>query len=184
MALDFDWLRTDVKAAATAAIAELRAAHAGEQFYAFALYTDEGVAGVSPAANTEAHLTKRIAEYKYTKPAEINYLRWSTSEWAYEGFGWKHFKPSYDAMMAVRHPPEGDDDPFPVYRKRVVRLMIDVLAEMDREGVFGRGAERDRVTLLCSMTDPDDPFALLDRSARALNPPTVVARYEATRMGQ
>jgi hypothetical protein len=62
--------------------------------------------------------------------------------------------------------------------------MIDVLADMDREGVIGRGAERERVTLLCTATDPDEPLALIDRSVTALNPPTVVARYEATRMGQ
>ena len=183
MALNFERLLTDVKAAATAAIAELRAAHPGEHFYAFALYTDGGVAGISPAANTEEHLARRITDYKFTKPAEINYLRWSTSEWAYEGFGWAHFKPSYDEMMAVRHPPEGDDLPFPEYRRRVFRLMIDVLAAMDADGVFGRGAERERVTLLCSVTDPDDPMGLLDRSVRALNPPSVVARYEASRMG-
>lgn len=183
MALDFKALQADVTKAATAAIAELRAAHPGEHFYAFALYTDEAVAGISPAANTEEHLAKRIADYKYTTPSEVNYVRWSTSEWAYEGFGWNHFKPSYDLMMAVRHPPEGDDDPFPQYRRRVFQLMIDVLAAMDRHGVFGRGGERERVTLLCSVTDPDDPLALLDRSVRTLNPPVVVARYEATRMG-
>jgi hypothetical protein len=184
MALNFDWLRADVKAAATVAIEELRAAHPGEQFYTFALCTDDGVAGISPAANTEEHLAKRTAEYNYRKSAEINYLRWSTGEWAYEGFGWNHFKPSYDAMMAVRHPPEGDDDPFPVYRRRVLQLMIDVLADLDADGVFGRGADRERVTLLCSVSDTDNPLALLDRSARALNPPPVVARYDATRMGQ
>ena len=184
MALDFEWLRSDVKSAAAAAIGELRNAHPDEHFYAFALYTDDGVAGISPAANTEEHLAKRTAEYKYTKPAEINYLRWSTGEWAYEGFGWNHFKPSYDAMMAVRHPPEGDDDPFPVYRRRVLQLMTDVLADLDADGLFGRGAARERVTLLCCVSDAEDPLALPDRSARALNPPPVVARYEETRMGQ
>ena len=182
MALDFETLRQDLRAAATAAIAELRAAHPGEQFYAFALYTDEGVAGISPAANTEAHLAKRTAEYKYTKPAEINYLRWSTSEWAYEGFGWEHFKPSYDAIMSASDSGMSDAA-FARHRGQVLRLMIDVLGDLDRDGVFGRGAGREGVTLLCSVTDPDDPFELLNRSVRALNPPPVVARYEATRMG-
>jgi hypothetical protein len=183
MALDYQWLRSALKAAATAAIGELRAAHPGDHFYAFALYSDEDFTGISPAANTEEHLAKRTADYKYTKPAEVNYLRWSTSEWAFEGFGDKHFKPSYDATMAVRHPPEGDDEPFPQYRRRMSQLMIDVLADLDADGLFGRGAERERVTLLCSVTDADDPFELLDRSVRALNPPPVVARYQATRMG-
>jgi hypothetical protein len=76
-----------------------------------------------------------------------------------------------------------DDAAFARHRQQVFQLMIDVLADMDADGLFGRGAERERVTLLCSVTDPDDPMALLDRSVRTLNPPPVVARYEATRMG-
>jgi hypothetical protein len=181
VSLDFDTLKRDLKDAAAASIAELRAAHPDEHFYAFALYTDDDAAGISPAANTDEALAKRVAEYKYTKARDVNALRWSTSEWAYEGFGWEHFKPSYDAMMAVEVP--GGRRGFARHRERVLQLMIDVLAALDADGVFGRGAERERVTLLCSITDSDDEIALLDRSVRALNPPAVVAKYEATRMG-
>ena len=180
--LDFDDLRSDLVEASRAAIDELRAAHPDEHFYAFALFTDDGVAGISPAANTEEGLAGKIASYKFKKRRDINYLRWSTGEWVYEAFGWEHFKESHHAIMAVEHP-EDDEDAFPRFRQRILDLMIDVLAALDAEGVFGNGRQREQITLLCSLSDSDDEMELLDRSVRALNPPSVVARYEKTRMG-
>ncbi len=40
---------------------------------------------VMPAANTEEGLQRRADKYKFSKAEQLDYLRWGTGEWAYEG---------------------------------------------------------------------------------------------------
>ncbi|RYG71473.1 DUF4303 domain-containing protein [bacterium] len=162
-----------MREAMAAAFADLRAAHPEERFYAYALYTDDGVAGISPAANSEEGLAAKIAEYG--DDAEPAYLRWTTSEWAYEGIGWERTEATYHAITKMG---QAADD-FDAFHQDVLTLMRDVLADLDAEGLFGRGEAREAVTLLCSITDSDDAEAYERQSVHALNPPAVVERYEA-----
>ena len=164
--------RAETKAAVAAAFDDLRAAHPDETFYAFALYTDDGAAGISPAANSEEGLAAVIAAYG--EDAEPEYLRWATSEWAYEGFGWDRTAAVYGRIGEMGE--EAED--FDAFYRGVLALMEGVLADLDAERFFGRGAERESVTLLCAVTDSDEDEDLLERTIRALNPPAVVARYE------
>ena len=90
MSIDFSKLHAEVKEAATTAVIELRSAHPSEHFYGFALYTDDGVAGICAAANSEEGLTSAILRYKFKDPRENIALRWDTGEWQYEGFGSSH----------------------------------------------------------------------------------------------
>jgi hypothetical protein len=178
VSFDFNQLRTDLKRATQAAIVELRASHPDEDFYAFALYTDDGVAGVSPAANTEEAFAEAVGRYKFKDPRENAYVRWATGEWKYQGFGTEHFKRGYDAIASMRH---ADDEAFARFRRQILDLMVAVLGELDAGGLFGSGPERDRVTLLCSVTDADSSGeAFQKQSIRFLNPPAVIAAYEAS----
>jgi hypothetical protein len=54
--------------------------------------------------------------------------------------------------------------------------MIRALADLDKEGFFGTGEARERVTLFCTISDSDDAPGLENESARRLNPAAV---YEA-----
>lgn len=173
MTIDAPEFRATVREAVRGAFEDLRAAHPDERFYAYALYTDDGAAGISPAANSEAGLAARIAEYG--DDAEPAYLRWSTSEWAYEGVGWDRTEAVYREIGRMGDAAEG----FDAFREGVLALMQNVMADLDAEGLFGRGAEREGVTLLCAITDSDDSEELEARTVRALNPPAVVARFEA-----
>ena len=173
MTLDSPEFRSGLREAVSGAFEDLRAARPDERFYAFALYTDDGFAGVSPAANSEAGLAAKIAEYG--EDAEPEYMRWTTSEWTYEGFGWDRTATIYGKIGEM-----GDAaDDFDAFAQGVLDLMKGVLADLDAEGFFGRGAEREGVTLLCAITDSDDSPDLERRTVHALNPPAVVARYEA-----
>ncbi len=179
-AINFDQLQDDLKQATAAAIAELRAAHPDEHFYAFALYTDDDATGVSAAANTEEGLATKLAAYNFATPAEGAFVRWSTAEWAYEGFGWDYFKPAYDQTSTIDH---ANWLALRSFRKRMIQVMIDVLAALDADGVFGRGDERAKVTLFCTITDSNRARKLERRSARALNPPAIAAAFEAAARG-
>ncbi|HYE17764.1 MAG TPA: DUF4303 domain-containing protein [Tepidisphaeraceae bacterium] len=164
-----------LKEAATKAFSDLRAAHSGEQFYAFALYTDDDAAGIAPAANTEGALAERLAQYKFKNPLDVLSVRWNTGEWKFAMVGAEHFGPS-DALLAEVEKAAGT---FKKYRQRVFDAMIGALAALDREGFFGVGADRERATLLCAVTDADkagEQFS--ERSIRELNPPSVIAAYE------
>ena len=174
MTIDSPEFRAEVKEAMAAAFRDLRAAHPEERFYAYALYTDDGVAGISPAANGEEGFASKVEAYGKAEPGELAYLRWTPSEWAYEGFGWERTKATYHAIMAMEERAD-----FETFREAVLTLMQGVLAALDAEGLFGQGAERERVTLLCAITDSDDSTAFERRTVHALNPPTVAARYDA-----
>lgn len=173
MTIDAPELRAAAREAIRLSFEELLAAHPGERFYAFALYTDDGVSGISPAANSEEGLATKIAEYG--EDAEPNYLRWTTSEWSYEGFGWDRTKDVYHSIMEM----PGRDDDFDAFYAGVLTLMEGVIADLDAEGLFGRGTEREGVTLLCTITDSDEALAYERRTVRALNPQAAAARYEA-----
>jgi hypothetical protein len=158
-----------------------RATQPDETIYAFALYTDDDVAGVWPAANTEEGFAEAVARYNFTDERNNAGIRFSTGEWKYEGFGTQHFRQSADVLrsMAEEH---ADGEAFARFRQQVLDLMVEVLAALDAEGVFGRGPERERLTLLCAVTDADESGEeFSERSIRTLNPPAVVAAYEATR---
>jgi hypothetical protein len=172
-------MQTQLKRAAKAAITDLRAAHPDETIYAFALYTDDDVRGVWPAANTEEAFAEAVARYNFNDERNNAGIRFSTGEWKYEGFGREHFGQSHDAVTAMA---EEHADGFPRFRQQILDVMVEVLAALDADGVFGRGPERERITLLCAVTDADE-FAeeFQERSIRMLNPPAVVASYEATR---
>lgn len=178
MFIDLERLRTDLKHAASAAFAEVRAAHSTETFYAFALYTTDDLAGILPASNSEQALARAIARYRFKDERENIFLRWATTEWEYEAFGADRFNASYDALAKVQRV---DDEAFTRLREQILDLMVEVLAALDADGVFGRGPERDRVTLMCSVVDADAwSHEFRERSIRTLNPPAVVAAYEAS----
>lgn len=173
MTIDAPEFRAAVGEAVRLAFEDLRAAHPDERFYAFALYTDDGAMGVSAAANMEEGLAAKIAAYG--DEAEPAYLRWATSEWAYEGIGWDRTQGVYHAITAMGEAAEE----FDAFRAGVLALMEGVMADLDAAGFFGRGEAREGVTLLCSITDADDAETYERRTVRALNPPSAIERYEA-----
>lgn len=177
MTIDAPEFRAAVREAARLAFEDLRAAHPDERFYAFALYTDDGGAGISPAANSEEGLAAKIEEYG--DDAEPAYLRWTTSEWAHEGVGWERTEAVYRAVTEMGDAAED----FDAFHAGVLALMEGAMADLDAEGFFGRGEGREAVTLLCSITDSDDAPDYERRTVHALNPPSVIERYEADGAG-
>jgi len=60
---------------------------------------------------------------------------------------------------------------------RLFAAMLLGLQDLDAEGFFGTGELRERVTLLCSITDSADGAWLEEESTRRLNPPPVYQAF-------
>ena len=100
--IDFNQLRVQIRDAARLVFSAVQIAHAAEDFYAFALYTDAGALTVCAAANTEQALARKVNHRNETDPAELNYLRWAIAEWEYERSGADRFHPLCEQLRACR----------------------------------------------------------------------------------
>jgi len=61
----------------------------------------------------------------------------------------------------------------------VFDAMILALGDLDSEGGFGSGAEREKVTLLIWITDSSEAEEWWIKSVKELNPPVVYERFLA-----
>lgn len=181
-----DWARESFKT--------IQIRRADERFYAFALYTDDGAMTVCAAASTEESFQRRLQndaeqehsfdavayarEYRSDEASDHRkFLRWATTEWEYAGFDVPEHEELHAAMSKV--------DLWEIYGREGVsrpltyltRLMTDVLADLDREGAFGVGAERERVVLFVSVADSDACTFIENRSAKRLNPAPMLSEY-------
>ena len=173
MKVNFARLRTLLRDAAREHFTALRRKHPDEQFYAFALYTDDGAMTVEPAANSEEGFERQA---EHGGEDEACYYRWGTAEWAYEaGAQGTSFEKVYKAL----NPPDRcEDDDFGPFCEELHAAMIGALADLDGEGFFGSGKDRERVTLFISISDSEDLERIEDESAKALNPKPVYARFQ------
>ncbi len=176
-AFDAEKLRRDVLEAARAALADIRAKAGDDPLYAFALYSDDDAGTIIPAANTERGLASK-AKY-YGDRVELQYLRWGTAEWEYEGRpGANHFNSICDRLLSLAMSdavPRGKG--FVAHRWHVYEVAIKALEDLDREGVFGVGKARQEMTVFCTISDSNDARRLERESARRLNPPAVFRRF-------
>ncbi|HOX06207.1 MAG TPA: DUF4303 domain-containing protein [Planctomycetota bacterium] len=175
MAADIPQLQRAIADAARQAFAEIRAAHPGEAFYAFALYTDDDVMTIAAAANSEEGLRRKLAERGETDPAEVALMRWNTAEWACEAAGDEHFDAPCELLRNLAGNLFGKG--FARFKEQVHRAIVGALGDLEKEGLFGQGGERGRVTVFASIPGSDDAPALENESARALNPSEVYARF-------
>jgi hypothetical protein len=171
-------LRRDLYAAACTGWDKLREQHPDEHWYAFALYTYDAAGYVIATANSEEAL-EEVARETRGPTADIWVThRWSPCVWTYHCFGEEHFEASARwvrelherSYAAVEGAPEAEipDAVFAVCR--------EVLRQMDAEGRFGTGSDREAITINLLMGDQSDEERL--EWARELNPPAVVERLE------
>ena len=174
--VDFLRLRKLVRDAAKKAFADLRKAHPGETFYAFALYTDDGAMTIIPAANSEEGFRRAAEKYGYSKPDQLAWIRWSTAEWAYEAAGGEHFDAAHE-QLNLPNRDTGPEDKFVHFLGNLIESMVGALKDLDDEGFFGEGEASEAVTLFVTISDSDLADAIEERSSRELNPRPVHKRF-------
>ena len=77
-------------------------------------------------------------------------------------------------MLLQAHRDLPFDVDFTTFHTGVFDACIAALAQLDAEGCFGAGAQRDEFVLLFEVSDSEPVEGALAR----LNPPAVVARFE------
>jgi hypothetical protein len=179
MAIDARLLRSLIRDAARNAFDELRQAHPEETFYAFALYVDDRLMKMMPAANSEEDFAKVSRQHHHDYLARA---RWSIAEWANKGMGEDHFQPVYDLLNSDSRDPTRTGKQFDALGSKVIAGMVGALQDLDVDGFFGTGSQRAKVTLFVSISDSSQSRELEDESARHLNPAGVpeafIGRFE------
>ena len=162
MPFDFPRFQQQLTQATQAAFRELLAAHRAEDFYSFALYSDEGALTVCPAANTLAHLAAQ-------PPEDQAYAKFEPAEWAYERRGAEaQFE---ELSRQLRTHVLGEDlaaEAFEQFRQQLYATCVAVLAELRQQQFFDQAAGRE-VFLLFSVSDSDTPVAELAQLVKQLN---------------
>jgi hypothetical protein len=141
------------------------------------LYTDGDARGATPAANTEEALLRAIKRYseKDYKPPERGHLRYIPDEWEYSGpkgdtNAWCKIWTINERLC------ENDAASFRAYKRKALDAMILALKDLDADGYFGIGPQRELITLMIWLTDSPEALTWWGRSIKRLNPKTVYDR--------
>jgi hypothetical protein len=161
---DFALLHTLVADAARRAFDCVRRAHPGQRIDAFALVSDDSAMTIGCMANSrEALATSEYGEE----------MLWNPAEWAFDEGG-AYFDSACRLLLQAHRELPFDVD-FDSFRSGVFDACIAALAQLDAEGMFGSGAQREEFVLLFEVSDSEP----LEGAMARLNPPAVVARFEA-----
>lgn len=134
-----------------------------EKLYGYSLYTSDDISSIGPVANKVSDLTKDKDDTEY------NYYRYSPDEWS----EWDDFGMFEQVNEIISKLYEEMNNNFANYKKSVLRKAIDVLYELELEGVFG--PKNDERFLIVWVTDSSDES--IHTSAKKLNTQKVYKEF-------
>jgi hypothetical protein len=172
-------LRELVREAARTAFAAVRRKQPNERFYVFALQSLDDASGVYAHANTEEGYQRTLAlrrsePWRLKEEVEEQYLRWYWGGWDHQNVEFPSFGGVYEFHRFANLAPQVW---WVAGRAAVFAAMVGALADLDVEGVFGRGDERERVTLFCTVHDSYCREWVEEESAARLNSPRVYRAF-------
>jgi hypothetical protein len=152
---------------------EARRRRPRETFYIFGIATDSDVVVLTPFWNTEE---KYAREGKPEYPAD----KWIVPE---EGYGPCKYTAALQDEVNRYVFEDHTAEPDSVFEKRQARLLKifeQALVQLDQEGVFGKGKERDRILLLIDRGDcSEDETKYMYQVIKRINPPRSRGPYFA-----
>lgn len=154
-------LRTELTNAITLHYQQLTASV--PDIYGYSLFTEDGISSFGPVANRESAIKVAPDDEMY------NYYRYLAVEWSeWDDFG------LFAGVNAIVDEIHADDSvAFGDKREAVLRLCLDVLRELDSNGLFGARTD-DRFVVIC-LSDSDEEIMM--ESAELLNTPNAFAAY-------
>jgi len=174
--VDFRVVRREITAAARRAFTLIRSKHPDERFYTFALCSDDEAESLCASANTEEGYARGLKRYEGRPLGNEAGVRWHCPEWAYHGDEMGEFR-ALDPLIEIDEEIQDDPGPFDAFRARLYASMILGLKDLDAEGFFGTGQDRERVALFCDLASTHDTYWYVVESARALNPPSTFRAF-------
>lgn len=163
-----------IAAAARISFSDLMDRNKEESFYAFALYTDADCYTVLPSANSIEKHSEKLSTAGVDDPAGKAGYQWYIGEWAYEAWKGEAFTAICRDLSAASQL-ACEAGLFAGFRQQVHASMIEAMALLDGEGLFG--AARNKAVIFISSTDYDEAFALENSSAEVLNLPEVCQKF-------
>jgi Domain of unknown function (DUF4303)/PQQ-like domain/WD domain, G-beta repeat len=165
--------------AARRAFTQVRVENPAERFYCFALFASGVVGVIEPTCMGEQALREEAQDAVDagggSLETNLTELRWSPVDSPYYLHGEEHFAEVQRLLDARPDPYELDGDAEAKAEVQArLEACFDALAQLDREGFFGRGEQRDRVLITVLRGHQSDRSLL--RDARRLNPATVIQR--------
>ena len=139
----------------------------GESFYYFSLITT----GEAHAPVLSAWSREKLAA---VPEADRSLVKWSYADSPYFDFGSEEFgevRELFD-QRPYMHSLEGESR-FSEYKERLA-IMEQALSEVDASGVFGRGAEREKIVIHVEVMPPDHTNT---ERAKRLNPPRALGEW-------
>ena len=182
---DFEQFRRLLFDASKTAFLLVQKLHTNESFYFFALNIAPSLGYVFPYSETEEELTFAAQDYlKLGWHPELSVaearenLRWGTnSKRTYSECGslFQQVNEFIEPVTGILDSfPPGPWDEFHAFFNRFIEVCIYVLKQLDSEGVFGTGEQRNTIALNIFVGDSTDEQWL--EYARELNPDAVYAR--------
>ena len=179
-AIDPQQFADRVYEASKAAFSALLADNPGQTFYAFALFTDDSLQFMHPAANTEEVLTATVRRYRETVDPKYGIrstragLRWSYGDWGFFPYDRGDHFAEVNRLLGANVDRMIADEEFEAGLDPLWAAALAGFRRLESEGFFGTGAARSRITLLPVGHVPDEVgYAWLS----ALNPPDVAKLY-------
>lgn len=165
----------------------IKANHKGEKFYSFALYTSDSFNYFSTTAASDEQFQNVLKNYRGSNPgtyddydADYYSLKWSPCDSPIhdETEIIKEVDESLSVIKAENGIYDNEDSEFGWLRYMycVEKIALEVLAELDEEGIFGIGADREKVAINLLMGDQSNEDRL--KYAAILNPKESFIMYE------
>ena len=199
--LDSSLLLSTLRAELRAAWTAIHAAHAQDGLYGFGVYTTDSASTLTVTAFSEAGLDAAVADLLASKrgqgrdPAlQRQSQRWSPADSPLHEEGADLLPESNQLVQELEAEADEDDDfegddfdedadfadvddgeDLDAAAAEVFEIVVQALQEMDEEGLFGAGAERERLVLCVLKGDQSN----LERHdfAKMLNPAAVAKRF-------
>jgi hypothetical protein len=195
---DIGKARRIIKEGAKAYFTRLRAKFPDEVFYVYvAVGSDDDARLVHFTANSLSGYEKDAAKYLADEEEvkshkeqgfhhQVLYYKWGFPEWGWYQGGETDVDAFYDLIDAAEDEDEDLDPSVPPglevnvnLRSQSYAATVLGLRDLDVEGFFDTGLEREKVTLYFTLIDSEEANWLAIESARLLNPPTVFERFFA-----
>jgi hypothetical protein len=177
-AIDRALLRTTLTEELREAWRTLTQRHPGERFYSFGFYTAALAEYLMVTASTEEGLARVTAEYVQRDGGDPALrrmaLRWSAGDSPLHD-ECADLLPSSTALRDAGPDPYDDSPEGDAAVSLVYEVAVEALGALDREGLFGVGA--DRAALVLGLWSGDQENEERVAFARMLNPPPVAERF-------
>jgi hypothetical protein len=144
----------------------------GSYYYCTLVTTGEAL---PPTISAWSHEALATAAVRLDRTREIQSIKWSYADSPHFNYGKEHFNEVRRLFLerpALNHETR-EDDWSTEYTLRL-DAMEAAMARLDKEGIFGRGAARNKVVILVEVMPPDHTNA---ERARRLNPPEALTEW-------